>query len=171
MTGNRDTQIAEVLGDYRRWLYKVAGDMLGTGSQEVDDLVQEGYIAMWRALGTYDEARGGLAIWLTNAARWRMGDVMRRQHWTGTPTAGAHHRERPGIPVEARHLDRMVVAGELEMAYHRGEIARALASLTPGQREAIYRKFWLDEIVHHGFWKGAVPKLAEALAHLAECCE
>lgn len=84
----RDQLIAETLPDYRRWLYAVATDMLAPGSPLVDDLAQEGAIAMWRAFDRHDPDKGALASWLTGAARYRMLDIVTRHaRYTGTPQA------------------------------------------------------------------------------------
>jgi DNA-directed RNA polymerase specialized sigma24 family protein len=67
------------LGAYHRWLYKMAGEFLpsGTCDPAIDDLVQEGRIAMWKAYQAYDDCKGTLSPWLTNAARMRMKDIAR----------------------------------------------------------------------------------------------
>ena len=49
-----------ILREYLGWLRKVAGNLIGFGHPDLQDLVQEGYIAMWRALKTYNPASGPL---------------------------------------------------------------------------------------------------------------
>jgi DNA-directed RNA polymerase specialized sigma24 family protein len=74
------------LDAYHNWLYRTAADMLPGGfyDTDIDDLVQEGRIAMWKAYQTYDDCKGTLAPWLTNAARMRMRDVAwGHGRWTG----------------------------------------------------------------------------------------
>lgn len=74
------------LSDYHNWLYKTAMEMLPHAGHDpyIDDLVQEGRIAMWRALEKYDDCKGTLAPWLTNAARMRMKDIaFGHGRWTG----------------------------------------------------------------------------------------
>lgn len=74
------------LDDYHNWLYQTAADMLRGGYKdpEIDDLVQEGRIAMWKAYQKYDDCKGTLAPWLTNAARMRMKDLAHGHgRWTG----------------------------------------------------------------------------------------
>lgn len=73
-------------GAYHNWLYKTAADFLPSGynDTEIDDLVQEGRIAMWKAYEAYDDCKGTLAPWLTNAARMRMKDLSHGHgKWTG----------------------------------------------------------------------------------------
>jgi DNA-directed RNA polymerase specialized sigma24 family protein len=74
------------LDDYHNWLYKTAADLLpgAVHDPDIDDLVQEGRIAMWKAYEKYDDCKGTLAPWLTNAARMRMKDVAwGHGRWTG----------------------------------------------------------------------------------------
>ena len=63
-----------VLADYHRWLYRVARS-LTRDHFEVEDLVQEGRIAMWRALQMWD-GDFNLTAWLTLAAKRRMTKVV-----------------------------------------------------------------------------------------------
>ena len=71
---------------YHNWLYKTAAGLLPAGyrDSDIDDLVQEGRIAMWKAYAAYDDCKGTLAPWLANAARMRMKDVATGHgRWTG----------------------------------------------------------------------------------------
>ena len=159
---DRDTQLAR-LGDYRSWLLTQAERLLGShGHPDRDDLVQEGYIAMWRALDTYDEAKGALAGWLTYRARMRMLECIQQRQWTGKPAHrdGRHkvegpafidsldrelHGDRDGGQTRVTVAD--IVAGVeylegTELAYHHGEIMAALEALTPAQRKYVEAKFW-----------------------------
>jgi DNA-directed RNA polymerase specialized sigma24 family protein len=74
------------LGAYHGWLYKTAAGLLpgGYSDADLDDLVQEGRIAMWKAIDTYDDCKGTLAPWITNAARMRMREIAHSHgRWTG----------------------------------------------------------------------------------------
>lgn len=119
----RDDQLTAALPDYRRWLHHVANEMLPPTSAEHDDLVQEGYIAMWRALDSFDESKGALPSWLTRAARYRMLDVRRGRALTGAERDGAV-RTTDVRGVESRRRIREHLA-EHPAATGR-EIARAL---------------------------------------------
>jgi DNA-directed RNA polymerase specialized sigma24 family protein len=90
------------LADYHNWLYKTAADMLygGCKDPDIDDLVQEGRIAMWKALDKYDDCKGTLAPWLTNAARMRMRELAHGHgRWTGhTGRRGVTDAMGKGVP-------------------------------------------------------------------------
>lgn len=138
-----------VLADYHRWLYRVAKS-ISFDTHRHDDLVQEGRIAMWRAMATHDPTRGALASWLTTAAETRMRDVA-----YGKVQPTGHEAMRGSRPAEvitsidavepdvAERLFGLVDAlGEIEIAYHHGEIQAALSTLSPSQREYVFLRFW-----------------------------
>lgn len=64
----------QVLQQYTGWLHTVARNMTNTHLHA--DLVQEGYIAMWRAFETYDPDKGALDWWLKTAALHKMKSVI-----------------------------------------------------------------------------------------------
>lgn len=147
------------------------------------DLAQEGWVAMWRALRAYDPSKGALPSWLTTAAKLRMRDVYRRDTWTGTPTARGHTREHPAIPVDTddEYITVLLgrsddIADRVAQRYHDGEIADAINSLPPDQREYVVLRFWggltyseLDKKLGRStglLWKRAKPALEKKLAHL-----
>jgi RNA polymerase sigma factor (sigma-70 family) len=153
---------AEVtLPAYERWLHKVAYVFQPPGRDEAyhDDLVQEGRVAMWRAMAAYDPSKGALPSWLTTAAKLRMADVVRRAGtWLGRPPRyGPQPVAEKASP--AMSLDELLaeggdsdsimwmlsaadVAESLELAYHHGEIMLALNSLRPDQRRYVVLRFW-----------------------------
>lgn len=140
-----DAEVDARLAPYRGWLRAVARS-LTRDIDEQADLAQEGWIAMWRALRTFDPDRPDVrsaarseGAWLTRAARLRMTDVARRGTWTGTPSARGHVRERPARPVD--HTDPlyecMAESDDYDLvlwAYHRGVIARVLSELPRSDR-------------------------------------
>lgn len=171
----------EILPKFHRWLHCLAYSMSTKCGRwrEVDDLVQEGRIAMWRALATYDPLLGALATYLTNAARSRMADVVRRNGtWTGRPPRYGHDKgdgvEEMWSPVDIQSIQSPVEFRASDLAYHDRQIQRAINDLTPRQREYTIRRFWLDEApkdlcleIGNG-WVGAKPKLRQSLRHLQE---
>lgn len=64
----------QALQQYTGWLYTVARN-LHDGPLH-DDLVQEGYIAMWRAFDTFNPDKGKLDWWLKEAAKYKMKSVV-----------------------------------------------------------------------------------------------
>lgn len=138
------------LADYHKWLHYVAYQMLPATSALHEDLVQEGRIAMWKALATYDPSKGALPSWVTKAASMRMKDFVRRGTPTGKPeTRGSKEVEHgPSIDamVEEGGAEGLFAAVDtlegVEVSYHHGEILEALNSLSPKQREYVYLRFW-----------------------------
>ena len=179
-----------IIAGFRPWLYKTAQQLLPPSSPEIEDLVQEGYIAMWKALGTYKEESGALTAWLTVKARYRMLEVVTKGNWSGQPSR--QHGRNPVQDLVPLSLDRDydgvsladLLAGDDMMdslldAYHHGEIRAAISQLTPAQQKYVYARFWgglttaemKDEIFGYdpsGLWNskknGAKQKLAMALA-------
>jgi DNA-directed RNA polymerase specialized sigma24 family protein len=160
----------QILLKYRGWLFKMAAVYMPWNMSEHADLAQEGFVAMWRAMQTYDPSQGSLPQWLTTAARLRMSECARRENWTGNQGKRGHVREKPAEPVDTsdplRDKCHIEIADGVELAYHRGEIGRVLSGFSPSVRSALYRKFWLDETVPRGMWCRAIPELQEKLAHL-----
>ena len=171
-----------VLPHFRGWLFTIVRSYYPTDFAMQNDLAQEGYIAMWKALGKFDPSKaadyqGALVLWVTKAAKMRMSDVVRRQTLTGTPIKRGHTRELPGVPLDAlsgggesdthdnqwlnRLLGSAALADSVYMAYHRGEIYEALNSLELEDRSLIYQMFWEDKGVSEigksfGITEGAV---------------
>lgn len=188
-----DDVVAAALPDYRRWLGAVARDLCGWANRGYhDDLVQEGYVAMWRAAATYDPARGALASWLTTAARYRMTDVARRgfRTWTGhVDRTGARpsveHVTQPAslddADADAFDVEDVTASNALDAAtwaYHAGDLRCALEQLTPRQRRYVVLKFWhgwspaeLDAELgprSRALWRDARHFLERELRHLVE---
>lgn len=226
----------QALQQYTGWLHTVARNMTSTHLH--DDLVQEGYIAMWRALGTYNPDKGALDYWLKRAATNRMRSVVSGETMTtnlgpkskegftqprgnetrkriedclaaspkatlkeiadtlGMSEATIHyHRKKMGTLDTAASLTKETVSYEammeagwdlegpghldgIEVAYHAGEIVRALDVLTPAQRRYVVARFWggknKAELTYlfgydpASLWRDAKPRLQTRLAYLRE---
>lgn len=158
MTGRNQT-LADCLPDYRRWLYRVAHDLTASYAGHytavaADDLVQEGYVAMFRALDTYDPGRGALPSWLTGAARLRMREVASGHSPQSSNLPADRTTSRPPIVDStdrmAEHdsdlLDQLTTTGDgldgVVFAYHDGEIAQAIDRLPPAQRRYVLARFY-----------------------------
>lgn len=175
------------LSPYRGWLRTVAA-RLCTDVALREDLCQEGWIAMWRALNRFDPAKGALPAWLTSHAYRRMLDCARDRAWLGRP--GRHQGRTPvrnvqelATPGTAEVWDQLTTVDALDgvmLGYHHGAILDAINRLSPAQRRYVYARFWqglttaeLTELFHydaHGLWdskvNGARMKLRESLTWL-----
>lgn len=196
-----DTGTDSTLKAYEKWLYKVANGYTGGDWDRANDLAQEGRIAMWRALQTWDPDRSALPFWLTNAATMRMKDLA---FGHGQPTG--HEEMRGRRAAEETSLEQITAGrdedtidwlkidalSDVEIAYHHGEIERAMESLTPTQRQYVFLRFWggidptsrspqvkglmeqFPVLRKRWLWSGssrqvgAKQRLAEALAHLVD---
>lgn len=173
----------DVLENYRKWLLWYVKYAYWSWESEWPDLMQEGWIAMWRALRTFDSSKGALPTYLTRAAKMRIADVVRRHTWTGTLGARGHIREKPAAPVDtdwdwveeaAFKPNRADAFAEVEYAYHHGEILAALAALPANEKRWV-----VVNIVNDGgrySWRDAARRmkpatrdhLADRLSHLQE---
>ena len=145
----------ELLRSYRGWLFKVAIDIAGLreGGQLVQELAQEGYIAMWRSLDSFEPGAGSLPHWLTSNARRRMLEVLRRDARFGKPESRGVHTRPESVGATQGSLDELSDAGwdrqadfdveELVLeAYMRGSVHRALRVLSPDQLRYVELRFW-----------------------------
>jgi DNA-directed RNA polymerase specialized sigma24 family protein len=134
----------DLLAEYYGWLRTVAGNLTGFDDPGLDDLIQEGYIAMWQALQNYDPDKGQLAPRLKYMAKQRMRNVAYGHHqWTGhAPVRGGQE------PPVVEHYDALEDAAEFVMP--RAElpelpepaIMAAVGDLPDQQREYVYLRFW-----------------------------
>jgi len=166
-----------ILSDYEPWLKKQAHVISPSGDQ-VEDLIQEGRIAIWKALDTYDPSRGELYPYLTTMAYFRMGNCLRKHRWTGYQKVSSPYVKRvPEQPMDMTELSTTscyVVPGSADLSYHKSEIIGALKELTIKQQQYIVNRFWLQvphrDNVNHGVWDvkttGAKNRLKEKLKHL-----
>jgi len=162
------------LEDYRGWLVRVASDLLWTNSAArntltVEDLVQEGWVAMWRAQEKFDSARGDHHAHLTNAARVRMIDIVSgRKPTFGTegnrgrvkvPETAFTPLPEPGSPYEP--VEESSVAPEVDQ-----RLLRALEAMPPASRDYLERVFWGNERLRRdrAAWLTAESVIREHLA-------
>jgi DNA-directed RNA polymerase specialized sigma24 family protein len=163
-----------LLLSYRGWLRNTAVDLLaGRPLHRAEDLAQEGWIAMWRAVQDDRDVavKAPLDWWLKRQALLRMQQCVR--DWF-TP---AKQRQHLLVDDVASLVELSTVLPVLELAYHRGEVYAAVGRLTPREREYVTLRFWgganpaqlVDHFGYkpHGLWRTAAPKLALDLAHLA----
>ncbi len=162
---------AEVLLSYRQWLRAVASRM--TTSARVDDLAQEGWISMWKALEAFD-GRSPLDFWLKRKAYGRMTMLVSRDWKT--------NKEQQYVWTDFTDPDaadsQSYVPNTHEVEYHRDEIRAAVSNLTEREREYVWLRFWRDfnwpELTKYfgyepsGLRGASTTKLKRDLAHLAE---
>jgi DNA-directed RNA polymerase specialized sigma24 family protein len=178
------TELDSLLNGYRAALVKMAFEV-SNRSDLVQDLAQEGHIAMWKAAQQGTPAGVKQSTYLLNQARWRMKRCLERHTWTGMEdrrTSGYGGTAKrlyaddveQGMPTDAEDMCR--ADNDVEMfilSYHHGEIMSAINKLTMSQREKVFRRFWRGENVTGGWWygpHGAKEKLATELAHLKGIC-
>lgn len=82
---------------YRRWAYSTAYRLLSEarqvtagGGPDVDDIAQEGLVAIWQSAAKHDPEKGALPPFVTRAATLRMRDLV----FKGRPALGEGDRTR-----------------------------------------------------------------------------
>lgn len=187
------TEERELLLHYRPRLRRMAAGMTLQFPDRAEDLAQEAWIALWQATRTYD-GRGGVTLdyWLMRNAHDRMRVMIR--HWTaqcrdarrtelaGDPWAKIeafsddHTNDFTGVASDVVWVELITDLTGIENAYHYGEIAHAMAELTPRQREYIYFRYFCgfdtsELTAHFGYppktiGQQARKNLAKSLSHL-----
>ncbi len=165
------------------WIRRYADFMLkghrthpGTGF-DADDLAQIGRLAAWQAKPDGQGNDDHYRMWKAKGA---MLDAIRLGGRQRNLDKGILYT---GPSIEDDDLewisDNRDFADFAMLAYHRGEINRALGRLTPRQREYVelrfYRGYRKPEIIDHfgydaslSVWRHARRKLAIELAHLRD---
>ena len=106
--------------------YRVLND-----AAEAEEVVQEAFLAIWRAGASYDPARGSVRTWLLTLVRNRAIDVIRaRQRRPVRPLADAPDP-----------IDPSDVPTQVSLSVDSAAAGRALATLPPEQREAVELAF------------------------------
>lgn len=168
----------DILLAYRPWLRVTARELclyyLGH-ARDAEELAQEGWISLWRALRK-DDGSTPQSYWLKRCARSGMLHVLKA--WI------AQKRDvRKCAPVDTTpgeinmwtQLEAAPALTEIEQAYHDGEIRQAIERLPRAQRSYIERRFWHGWTIKaldiyfgnsHKIWKPAQDILKNELAHL-----
>lgn len=99
-----------------------------------EEAVEEAFVAAWRHIGSYDEARAPFAAWLTHIAHNKTVDLLRRRR-----RAQAASTDQAEADVVLRVIpDPAPGPDERAEAHWLGEqVRRALAALPVAQREII----------------------------------
>jgi DNA-directed RNA polymerase specialized sigma24 family protein len=185
--------VSEVIAAEEAWLARTSRFLVPVQDPDCEDVAQEGRIAMWKAAEKYDPSKGPLDMWLKAHARWRMKSVRGNRSWTGNdarPTLGGRESVVRSVAylsdllTDDNGIVGMLEAADLlsgiEWAYHHGEIAVAMAELTPRQREYVFLRFWVGYQLPQmrdyfgydpqGLWSspknGAKTRLRARLSHL-----
>ena len=191
--GDQPTYEEEFLSEYEGWLRAVVGRMIGYADPRFDDAVQEARVELWRAYRELESDPNRIAYSRQRAKR-RIGQYL----FHDKPQTG-HTRlvgrpevkttallDKPvGDPAGPATLGDLLLAadalGDVEWAYHHGEIMEALSGLSAQNREYVLRRFWMgyndSEVARelgvstsgmHNRWVRTIrPRLVEALSHLA----
>lgn len=158
----------ELTTDHLKWVKRYVNTVRSPSTPNIDleDLAQEGWLAMWQALEK--AKRDGREIneaYLKQAARWRILTLLKGRF--------------PDIPVEPAELpDSVIFQPDRDLESHREEILAAVRDLPEKQQEYVYLRFWLGKSTKTemagyatSLWynpkTGAKASLRGKLAHLA----
>jgi RNA polymerase sigma factor (sigma-70 family) len=122
-----------------------------------EDLLQEVYVAVWKAASSFDAARSQPLTWLTHIARNRAIDSLRRaQSQPRTESLSVDDDDGQPDPAEALASDEPGPLDLLNQASEKRELTQCMERLTPTQRQSVALAFY-DGLSH-----------AEVAAHLRE---
>lgn len=167
-------------------LYRLtASHLLGvilriTGERtQAEDVLQEVYLAVWKAAGSFDATRSQPLTWLTSIARHRAIDSLRRaQARPRFCDEGAFDDEQDHRDVYDEHPDPQPGPAELlQRAIEARLLQRCLGGLSPDQQHSLalayYQGLSHSEVAEHlGQPLGSVKSwIRRALQSLKTCLE
>src|SRR3954447_19221268 len=125
-----DARAFEVLYDrHSRVAFSLAYRMVGTRAP-AEEVVQEGFLALWRSGARYDRARGSVRTWILGIVHNRAVDALRR----GT----VHDRRRASDEgIEERFAAEERTDAEVARLDEAREVRSALKMLPPDQLKVI----------------------------------
>lgn len=180
----------ELLKEWIPWLRKVATQMCRHFPQFYEDMMQEGWIAVWKAANEdRSDKTAPLNYWIKRCSMNRMKQMY--NFWTAQCRDSRKNNLLDTVALwdtwggtahdDGREYDDSLWAAldvrldAVEWAYHEGEIAQAVDRLPRSQRQYIIRKFWycwdptaLDIYFDNArsTWNKAKRNLRKELAHL-----
>ncbi|MEK7426027.1 MAG: ECF RNA polymerase sigma factor SigK [Actinomycetota bacterium] len=93
-----------------------------------DEVTQEVFVELWRLAARYDTTKGSVRSWTATVAHRRAIDRVRSEQAS---------RDRAARDVSAIMPAHDVVVSEVESTFEQARVRRALAQLSPLQREAV----------------------------------
>jgi RNA polymerase sigma-70 factor (ECF subfamily) len=126
--------IGQLYDRYGTVLYAVAYRIVGQRA-DAEEVVLEAFAQAWREAPRFEAGRGSVAGWLTMIARSRALDLVRARSRRDRITASAA-AERPNTSPAMSDF-RPDPAKALDLDERRRQVAQALQTLSPPQREAI----------------------------------
>jgi RNA polymerase sigma-70 factor (ECF subfamily) len=133
-----------VYEQYGRLVFAITYKLLGDRGV-AEEATQQTFVSAWRACATFDPARE-LGPWLATIARRCAIDIHRREARRGADVD--LEAVDPGAP------ELVTMPASIESAYEVWEVRRALAELSPEEREMV-RLSHFEELSH--------PQIAERL--------
>ena len=116
-----------------------------------EDLLQEVYVAVWKAAGSYDAGRAQPLTWLTQIARNRAIDSLRRAQAQPQFDTGQHHADDDvDAPDDAYAQVADPSAGPAALLEHASDVLqlqRCMAHLSAQQRQTVALAFF-DGLSH-----------------------
>lgn len=177
----------ELLLRFRPWLRRITGRFPQMMPSRNEDLAQEGWIAIWRGvqiLKSRTELPSNIELWLRRCAINRMSNVIdewkaqsRNVYNTTLVDFNAVYDEDDSWMSYLTNIALTTDLGDIELAYHHGEIMRAINELPRAQRQYVIRKFWhrwspiaLDIYFTNSrkTWSDARGALVDKLGHLVD---
>ncbi|MGH2373748.1 MAG: sigma-70 family RNA polymerase sigma factor [bacterium] len=123
--GRKDAKAFEALYDrYGGAVYSLATKML-RDRHAAEEVAQDVFLAIWRAAGDFNPARGSARAWILSLAHHKSVDAVRRL------------RLRVTEPLAETMMADVDVAGEATRSVEEAQVRKALEGLSDGQREAI----------------------------------
>jgi RNA polymerase sigma-70 factor, ECF subfamily len=121
----------QIVRDYSRRIYNLAYRFT-TNHEAAEDLTQDVFVRVYRALGQYDASQGNLSNWLMRLARNLIIDDYRRRQ--RTPTDGSD-----SLDDHEYHLHGSLDGPErtLQRQERKLQVHRAIQKLTPELRECV----------------------------------
>ena len=133
VTAGQLDALQELYDRYRTMAYSIALRITADATL-AEDVVQDAFLGVWRNAGRYATGRGSVKTWLLAIVHHRAVDAVRRRR----PTTELPERE--DVPPPALRLPD--VWEDVSASLDRDEIAAAMTTLSPVQREAIELAYW-----------------------------
>lgn len=141
--------------------------------RHTEDLAQEAWIAVWRALPDlpplcteFDD----IVAWCMAVARNRMRNFTRD---LSAPTHGERNSRLPELSDLGALLAEVEAIEQVESDYHDGRVAQAVSELPDGYRNYVIERFWhgvstteLQKIMSPSIWPRVKKRLASELQEL-----